>query len=110
MDTDLYALINNIGRYGGGDIPNYKASKKALAVAAEKLMNAGTGATAAAHNIKYTELLIAVQTGNFNKFEELCQAVTAPALSPHEIKELWAAAVGTQSLEAQAAYPGSAGW
>ena len=63
---------------------------------------------------EYTKLLEAIQTGNRVAFETMCH--TKLALDPskkddlHTILELWAAAVGTQSLEAQAAYPGSSGW
>ena len=63
---------------------------------------------------EYTNLLIAIQTGNRVAFETICH--TKLGLDPskkddfHTILELWAAAVGTMSTDAQAAYPGSSGW
>ncbi len=65
-------------------------------------------------NDDYTELLETIQTGNRVKFESLCSAKLGlnPA-NPNDMRqilELWAAAVGTQTTEAQAAYPGSSGW
>ena len=62
----------------------------------------------------YTNLLVAIQTGSQIAFDDLI--VAELGLNPNNandkklMEELWAAAKGTQSIEAQAAYPGSAGW
>lgn len=76
-----------------------------MAVKAATLM---TGAAPISDDEAYTDLLIAIQTGNRNAFEKICndKSITDDEV----ILELWAAAVGSQSTEAQAAYPGSAGW
>ena len=82
-----------------------KKTKKKLAEFAATLMS---GADEAAADEQYTNLLEAVQTGNRNEFEDLCNKKGIN--DDKVILELWAAAVGTMSKEAQAAYPGSAGW
>ena len=76
-----------------------KQSKKHLAIHAETLMSPDL----------YLKTLELVQTGNRTKFQELCFKEIGN-ITDREVDELWAAAKGCMSTEAQAAYPGSSGW
>ena len=55
----------------------------------------------------YSDVLEAAESCNRTKFKEIC---TRAGINSDLVDELWAAAAGTQSAEALAKYPGSAGW
>ena len=78
--------------------PPTHPTRKDLAIHATKLME---------NDDQYKELLEVIQTGNKTKFEEICAKYD---ITGRAVAELWAAAVGAMSTDAQAAYPGSSGW
>ena len=55
----------------------------------------------------YEDVLEAAESCNRTKFNTVCGTAN---INPDLVDELWAAAAGTQSTEALARYPGSAGW